>query len=68
MKIDLDNIWKWLGFAQKVKAKILIEKNFIINKDYKILLLLQQKQTTVIQNGHNKEIIMLNDVTFKKFV
>lgn len=24
--IDLDNIWKWLGFQQKVKARILLEK------------------------------------------
>jgi hypothetical protein len=35
--IDLDNIWKWLGFAQKVNAKNLLEKQFIINKDYKLL-------------------------------
>jgi len=24
--IDLDNIWKWLGFSQKVRAKELLEK------------------------------------------
>ena len=24
--IDLDNIWGWLGFSQKVKAKLLLEK------------------------------------------
>ena len=32
--IDLDNVWKWLGFAQKVKGKNLLEKNFILDKDY----------------------------------
>ena len=30
--IDLDNIWKWLGFSQKIRAKELLEKNFTINK------------------------------------
>ena len=33
--IDLDNIWKWLGFSQKDNAKRLLEKNFILEKDYK---------------------------------
>ena len=33
--IDLDNVWKWLGFNQKVKAKILLNKSFILDKDYK---------------------------------
>ena len=37
--VDLDNIWKWLGFSQKIKAKELLEKNFILDKDYKKLLL-----------------------------
>ena len=31
--IDLDNIWKWLGFSQKVNAKVLLEKQFIIKTD-----------------------------------
>lgn len=26
--IDLDNVWKWLGFSQKVRAKELLIKNF----------------------------------------
>ena len=64
--IDLDNIWKWLGFNQKVKAKELLEKNFIINKDY-ILLNLQVKQSPHIRGGHNKETFMLNIDTFKKY-
>jgi hypothetical protein len=77
--IDLDNVWKWLGFSQKVNAKTLLEKNFIVNKDYNFLLLLQQEQKnsnfapqvggakTDTRGGHNKEIIMLNIETFKKF-
>ena len=65
--IDLDNVWKWLGFSQKVNAKMLLEKQFTIEKDYKKLLLLQQKQTNKTKGGHNKEIFMLNVETFKKF-
>lgn len=65
--IDLDNVWKWMGFSQKVNAKNLLEKQFEIDRDYKKpLLLLQQKQTNG-KGGHNKEIIMLNISTFKKF-
>jgi len=64
--IDLDNVWKWLGFSQKVNAKMLLEKQFTINIDYKKLLLLQQKQSNTTQGGHNKETFMLNIDTFKK--
>ena len=65
--IDLDDIWKWLGFSQKIKAKQLLEKNFIINKDYKLLLYQQVKQTIGTKGGHNKETFMLNIETFKKY-
>ena len=77
--IDLDNVWKWLGYNQKIKAKDVLEKYFINNKDYKFLLSqpTQQKNTnfapeasgakTDTRGGHNKEIIMLNIETFKKF-
>ena len=77
--IDLDNVWKWLGFSQKFNAKVVLEKNFIVNKDYKFLLSqpTHQKNTnfaheasgakTDTRGGHNKEIIMLNINTFKKF-
>lgn len=63
--IDLDDVWKWLGFAQKVNAKTLLEKQFVIDKDYKKSLLLQQKQKPVTKGGQNKEIFMLNIKTFK---
>ena len=65
--IDLDNVWQWLGFSQKVNAKMLLEKQFIIDVDYTKSLLLQQKQTTNTKGGHNKETFMLNVDTFKKF-
>jgi len=62
--IDLDDIWKWLHFSTKQKSKELLEKNFIINKDY-ISLSHEGKQTTNIKGGHNKETFMLNIKTFK---
>lgn len=73
--IDLDNIWKWIGFSYKHKAKILLEKLFVINKDYKVLLNHEVKQKNTENNnekkdnrgGQNKEFIMLNINTFKKF-
>jgi len=65
--IDLDNVWRWLGFGQKVKAKVLLEKHFILNKDYTLSLSLQGKQSSNTKGGHNKEIIMLNIETFKKY-
>ena len=63
--IDLDHIWKWLGFSIKQKAKFLLEKNYVVNQDYKLLLNLQVKQTTHTKGGHNKEIFMLSVKTFK---
>jgi hypothetical protein len=65
--IDLDNVWKWLGFSQKVIAKRTLKNNFIIEKDYKVLLYPKVKQTKTNQGGHNKETIMLNIKTFKLF-
>ena len=69
--IDLDNIWKWLGFSHKVNAKRVLEKNFLIEKDYKFLPFQLAKQKVNEEKsgsgGHNKETFMLNIDTFKKF-
>jgi hypothetical protein len=74
--IDLDNVWKWLGFNQKEGAKRLLEKNFVICIDYKILLRRSAEQVSNTlapessgskknHGGHNKETIMLTVKTFK---
>ena len=64
--IDLDNIWKWLGFSQKIRAKELLEKNFKLDIDYKNKSLLSvQGEQKKGKGGHNKEIIMLSIKTFK---
>ena len=65
--IDLDNVWGWLGFGQKVNAKRVLEKNFKINIDYKLSLCQPAKQTNQTKGGQNKEIFMLNINTFKRF-
>ena len=64
--IDLDNIWIWLGFSTKQKAKILLENSFVINKDY-TLLNQPAKQTNDTRGGHNKHTFLLNIRTFKLF-
>jgi hypothetical protein len=33
--VDLDDIWKWLGFSQKIRAKECLEKYFKCDIDYK---------------------------------
>jgi len=64
--IDLDNVWKWLGFNQKYNAKRLLEQHFILDKDYKVLLLRTEEQKKQTKGGHNKHTILLNIDTFKK--
>ena len=55
-----------LFFCKKQNAKILLEKCFIINKDY-TLLIPQHKQSCDTKGGHNKQIFLLNIRTFKLF-
>jgi phage anti-repressor protein len=64
--VDLDDVWKWVGYSQKIKATLLLEKNFVKDKDY-ILLTQPVKQSLNTRGGHNKETFMLNITTFKKF-
>jgi hypothetical protein len=64
--IDLDDVWKWLEFYTKQKAKDLLERYFTLDKDYKKSLTPQGKQTIHMKGGHNKETFMLNIDTFKK--
>ena len=33
--VDLDNVWKWLGFSQKYNAERVLENNFSKDIDYK---------------------------------
>jgi hypothetical protein len=62
--IDLDSVWQWMGFNQKVKAKALLDRHFVFDKDYKNSLSQpgNQKQGS---GGHNVQKFFLNVKTFK---
>ena len=65
--VDLDNVWKWLGFSQKIRAKEMLEKNFTIGMDYKIRDLSLEKASVNEEKwgGHNKQTILLTIKCFK---
>ena len=64
--IDLENVYKLMGFAHKKNAKRTLENNFTLNEEYKILLLPTEKQVKTNGGaGLNKEQILLNVDTFK---
>ena len=65
--IDLDDVWKWVGFSVKIKAKTLLEKYFKENIDYKKSLCDSVQQTKHIKGGQNIQKIFLNVKTFKLF-
>jgi phage anti-repressor protein len=57
--INLDHVYKMMGFSHKKNAKRTLENNFVIDEDYKV---------TVLPREHGKftdETIMLNVDTFK---
>jgi len=68
--VDLDNIWKWLGFSQKIRAKECIEKYFKLDIDYKTAFsygkaVFEQEPTVKQNGGQNKQIILLTIKCFK---
>ena len=65
--IDLDDVWKWLNYNQKADAKKILEKYFILDIDYKILLRSSPEQDKNSHGGNNKKTILLNIKTFKLF-
>jgi hypothetical protein len=77
--IDLDDVWKWLGFSRKDPAKVVITKNFVEDLDYKIIskIILKNNEENTLQKsleqnkdkhgGQNKETILMTVNTFKKF-
>jgi len=65
--VDLDNVWKWLGFNQKIDCKRLLEKHFVTEIDYKNLALLLPKASLEKEKhgGQNKQTILLTIKCFK---
>ena len=79
--INLDNVWKFIGFSNKANGKRLLKQHFTENKDYKKLLTRMGQQVVNLKDGKNigcttvirtddgkfgSETIMLNINTFKK--
>ena len=60
--INLDDVFKMIGFANKGNAMKTIKSNFVENEDYKTSLLPKEKSSW---GGSGKEEIMLNIDTFK---
>ena len=75
--VDLDNVWKWMGFSQKVRAKEVIERHFIKDTDYKEIAFSDEKakvgdEKELANNirqkrngGHNIKKIMMTIKCFK---
>jgi hypothetical protein len=75
--VNLENVWKFIGFANKENAKRTIKNNFVEGEDYKKLLVRTDEQLQILlvpkdeqrikdtRGGHNQEIILLNVDTFK---
>lgn len=61
--INLANVFKMIGFANKGNAMKTIKSNFVENEDYKIALFHMEKRKN--EGGFNKETVMLNTDTFK---
>ena len=63
--VDLDNIWKWLGFNKKYNATTCLEKYFKQDNDYKIFAPDASGAKTKGSGGHNIQKYYLNVKTFK---
>jgi hypothetical protein len=65
--VDLNNVWRWLGFTQKYNAERMLESNFKVGLDYNKLAThfggtsSEQKK----HGGHNKQFVMMTIKCFK---
>ena len=64
--VNFDHIWKWLGFSRKDHAKTVLNKNFVIDSDYKVENIIPEVSGK-IEKGRPCEKIMLTVNAFKKF-
>jgi hypothetical protein len=58
--IDLDNVWKWMGFKQKIDSKRLLEKHFKLDVDYKNLGLGNTKASSIDEKIDNFDLSINN--------
>lgn len=70
--VNLDDVWEWLGFSQKIRAKELLDKHFKLDIDYKTNLafsigkaVFNTTEKVKQHGGQNKQTIMLTIKCFK---
>jgi len=64
--INLENVYKMVGFANKGNAMKVIKNNFIVNEDYKTVLFHREKNLNIKDlGGRPTEDVMLNIDCFK---
>jgi phage anti-repressor protein len=64
--INLEHIFKMIGFANKGNAMKTIKSNFVENEDYKIIIFRTEKNKLQQETrGRKEETVMLNIDTFK---
>ena len=65
--VNLENVWKFIGFSNKANGKRLLKQHFTENKDYqKLLIRTDENPQNTNLGGRPQETIMLNINTFKK--
>jgi len=60
--INLEDVFRMIGFANKGNAMKTIKNNFTVNEDYKLLIIPREKKQNA---GRSEHEIMLNVDTFK---
>ena len=64
--VDLDDVWKWMGFHDKAKARRLLDKQFIVEKDY-IKTACPAGQAVSSNGGQNRQVFKMTVPAFKRF-
>ena len=67
--VDLDDVWKWLEFNQKVRAQEVLERHFTVDVDYKHIIscIEQSAEEKKGRGGRNIKKIMMTLSCFKFF-
>lgn len=46
--VNLENVWKFIGFSNKANAKRLLKQHFTENKDYKLIIIRTDENKTLL--------------------
>ena len=66
--VDVDDVWKWIGFSTKQHAKTVLERHFTMDVDYKIMIPSIDRENVEEQKGrggHNIKKLMMTIKCFK---